>query len=199
MTRLICFLFIVLIGYIWVRILPQENEVRSLLRTPQSHQRFPRSKSTTDVDHTLKHDYGTEGCHHFYTKTKAIELHFWTRSPCIVKWRSHSTNGGGCVIPLWIITPSSKNLPTRKNLTRYLTFSARQAWADNRFEIPQLCHNVNILKCCDYDIWNHHGKSIQLSTSMPCIGLVICEIGLQIWEFCENKRYFARWNYCPEL
>ena len=34
------------------------------------------------------------------------------------------------------------------------------------------------------NIWNHHGKCIQMNTNMPGIGLNICEI----LEFCETKR-----------
>ena len=39
-------------------------------------------------------------------------------------------------------------------------------------------------------IWNHHGKCIKISTNMPSIGLVICEMGCKIWEFDTNKILF---------
>ena len=45
------------------------------------------------------------------------------------------------------------------------------------------------MKFGDY-IWNHHVKCIQISTNMPGIGLVTCEIGFEIEEICEKKRNF---------
>ena len=37
-------------------------------------------------------------------------------------------------------------------------------------------------------IWNHHKKCIQISTNMPGIGSLICEIDVNISEIWENKR-----------
>ena len=38
--------------------------------------------------------------------------------------------------------------------------------------------NANILEFDD-DIWNLHKKCIKVSTYMPSIGLVVCEIGFE--------------------
>ena len=49
----------------------------------------------------------------------------------------------------------------------------------------QKCHkivkNVKILEFHD-NIWNHHEKCIQISTIMPGIGSVICEIHVKITD-----------------
>ena len=50
--------------------------------------------------------------------------------------------------------------------------------------------NVKIVECHDH-IWNHYEKCIQISTNMPGVGSVICEIGFEIEEICENKMNFA--------
>ena len=36
-------------------------------------------------------------------------------------------------------------------------------------------------------IWNHHEKYIEISTNMPGIGSVICELAIEIWEIGESK------------
>ena len=41
--------------------------------------------------------------------------------------------------------------------------------------------NVRIVKCHDH-IWNHNEKRIQISTNMPGIGSLICEIAVEISE-----------------
>ena len=46
---------------------------------------------------------------------------------------------------------------------------------------------MTIHEFCDY-IWNHHAKCIKMSTNMPGIGLVICEIGIGIEKFVISKR-----------
>ena len=35
-------------------------------------------------------------------------------------------------------------------------------------------------------IWNHHEKCIRISTNMPSIGLVICEIGFEIFRILRK-------------
>ena len=58
----------------------------------------------------------------------------------------------------------------------------RQARADDMSKISQFfkkSKNVNILKFGDY-IWNHHEECIQISTNMPSIGSIMCEIGFEI-------------------
>ena len=41
--------------------------------------------------------------------------------------------------------------------------------------------NVKILELHNH-IWNHHDKCIQISTNMPSIGSLICEIHIKISE-----------------
>ena len=43
-----------------------------------------------------------------------------------------------------------------------------------------------------YHIWNHHEKCIQISTNMPGIGSLICEIHVKITEIWEAKWTFAQ-------
>ena len=50
----------------------------------------------------------------------------------------------------------------------------------------KIVKNVKILELRDF-IRNQHEKLIQMSTNMPSIGLVICEIGFEIQELCEGK------------
>ena len=38
-----------------------------------------------------------------------------------------------------------------------------------------------------YDIWNHHVKCIEISTTMPGIGLVISEIRSEFQDYCLGK------------
>ena len=73
-----------------------------------------------------------------------------------------------------------------------LTLSTQQVWADDRSNISRgkKIKKVIILKFGHYT-WNHHEKRIPISTNMPSIGLVICEIGDNIWEFDENKSFFC--------
>ena len=52
--------------------------------------------------------------------------------------------------------------------------------------------NVIILEI-HYFNWNHHEKCIQMSTNMPSIGSVICEIGFEIKEISKGKISFACW------
>ena len=49
----------------------------------------------------------------------------------------------------------------------------------------------NIVESLDY-IWNLHDKCNQISTDMPSIGSVICEINFEIQAHCEIKK-----NMCP--
>ena len=46
---------------------------------------------------------------------------------------------------------------------------------------PQKLKYVKILEFWDY-IWSHHEKCIQLSTNLPGIGSLICEIHVQMSE-----------------
>ena len=44
-------------------------------------------------------------------------------------------------------------------------------------------------------IWNHHDKCFQISTNMPGVGLVICEIAIEISQnFSIIERRFYIWN-----
>ena len=53
--------------------------------------------------------------------------------------------------------------------------------------VTKLSKNVNILDFGDY-IWNHHGKCIQMSTRMPGIGYLICEIDVTFQKFEKGTR-----------
>ena len=47
----------------------------------------------------------------------------------------------------------------------------------------------------DVHIWNHHEKCIQISTKMPSIGSIICEIDVEI----EEKHGKTNVNIKPAL
>ena len=44
------------------------------------------------------------------------------------------------------------------------------------------------MKFGDHIIWNHHEECIQISTNMPNIGSIICEIGLKIEKIEREKK-----------
>ena len=68
--------------------------------------------------------------------------------------------------------------------------SMRQASADRQVKNEtNFVKNINIVEF-HYHIWNHNEKCI--STNMPGIGSVICEIAVEIWEMWEIKQTFAQ-------
>ena len=62
----------------------------------------------------------------------------------------------------------------------------RQTRADDRSTFRNIVKYFTNLKFGDYIIWNHHEKYIEISTKISSIGFVICEIGFQIEEQCEQ-------------
>ena len=66
--------------------------------------------------------------------------------------------------------------------------STRQAGADDRSKVNKI---VKIVEFHDH-IWNYNEKCIQISTNMPGIGLLICEIAVEISEMWESKQTFAQ-------
>ena len=67
------------------------------------------------------------------------------------------------------------------------------AWMNALVQLPLTLMDNRMLKLLHFIniIWNHHGKLIQISTKMPGISSVICEIDLEFKEFGPNKIYFA--------
>ena len=59
-----------------------------------------------------------------------------------------------------------------------LTLSTQQTLQTTGQKFHKIVKNVQILDFGDY-IWNHHEKCIEISTNMPSIGLIICEIGFE--------------------
>ena len=60
--------------------------------------------------------------------------------------------------------------------TVLITFTYRREQTTKSYKISQ---NFIILEF-HYHIWNHHEKCIQISTNMPGIGSLICEIDVKI-------------------
>ena len=71
------------------------------------------------------------------------------------------------------------------NTDLLLPLSAFHAAGECRRQVKNLIHFVKNVKIVEFHnhIWNHHGKSIQKSTNMPSIGLVIPEIISEMLEF----------------
>ena len=72
----------------------------------------------------------------------------------------------------------------------YNSYNAFHAAGVTRLQIKydtKCCKNVEIIEF-QYNIWNHHGKCIQISTNMPCIGSLIREIKVKIQQFEDSKQ-----------
>ena len=61
---------------------------------------------------------------------------------------------------------------------RPLTLSRREQTTGQTYQNVAF-KNVKIVKFSDH-IWNNHEQCIQMSTNMPSIGSIICQIGFRI-------------------
>ena len=52
-----------------------------------------------------------------------------------------------------------------------------------------ICTRVKMI-ALHYIIWNHHGKCIQISTNMPCIGFVMSEIAFEMLRILIKPIWF---------
>ena len=62
-----------------------------------------------------------------------------------------------------------------------LMLSTRQAVQTTGNNLTNFVKNVKIVEFFDH-IWNHHDKYIEISTNMPSIGSLICEIANKMSE-----------------
>ena len=51
----------------------------------------------------------------------------------------------------------------------------------DQLSLKNLERNVKIVQC-HHHIWNHHEKYIEISTNIPVIGSLICEITVKVSE-----------------
>ena len=61
------------------------------------------------------------------------------------------------------------------------TYRAAREGRQHVQNCKRIVQKLNIIEFHDH-IWNHHEKCIQISTNMPSIGSVICEIGFEFQE-----------------
>ena len=77
----------------------------------------------------------------------------------------------------------------------WINLNAFHAAGECRQQVILFTHFVKIINILEFHdhIWNHHEKCIQISTNMPGIGSLICEIGLEMKELWGEKYlFFAR-------